>query len=397
MQKFYKSGGLRTFVDILLKPEMSNLKSGISVKCLTIILKICCYFFTSVPLSAVVKETDKNLDIQIIQRIVTIIHNACEYSLVREKTENEGNGQPLIKVTLPNHQEPVQIPENLYFESELISYAQTLLVLTIKKNPSLLKQLYEYSKLEAMLAIGLIESNNAYLKEKLAYGVMSLLIQFQEADVSPSPHQFFIPVLLQSTLDKALTHQDKSEVFFRMLTHVVNNIKFAEVNLDVDKLLGQLVRFIKERKPKERTQKDYDVVLQGILQLLKGLFARFPEKVQKYGQEEKLVKELLQNCLFEIATRTDRKQVPGPKCKNQYSRYYAFKLLLELAKGSNDNLRDIINYIAPVHRYGTWRTKRYVDWNITSKDNEKSSTGYVGLKNLGCSKLSLPYIVLIFV
>jgi ubiquitin carboxyl-terminal hydrolase 9/24 len=31
-----------------------------------------------------------------------------------------------------------------------------------------------------------------------------------------------------------------------------------------------------------------------------------------------------------------------------------------------------------------WRTQRKADWNITSLKNEKSSTGFVGLKNIGC-------------
>ena len=32
-----------------------------------------------------------------------------------------------------------------------------------------------------------------------------------------------------------------------------------------------------------------------------------------------------------------------------------------------------------------WRTPRNTDWSITTNDKqEKSSTGYVGLKNIGC-------------
>lgn len=288
---------------------------------------------------------------------------------------------------LPSYNEPVQIPENLYFESELVSHGQSLLLITLQRNPSLLKYLYQYPKLEAMLSMGLLECNNSYLKEKLSYGILNLLVQFQQAEISPPPHKFFMPLLLQSILQKALECEDKSEVFFRMLTNVVNHVNFAEVDFNVDKLLIQLVKFIKERKPRERSQKDTDIVLHGLLLLLRGLFLRFPEKVQKYGQEEKLVSELLVNCLFEIPRRPNRKQIPAPKCKSHFSRYAAFKLLIELAKGSNENLREIISYIAPIHKNGAWRTKRWVDWHITPKHNEKSSTGYVGLKNLGCSKL----------
>lgn len=32
----------------------------------------------------------------------------------------------------------------------------------------------------------------------------------------------------------------------------------------------------------------------------------------------------------------------------------------------------------------TWRTKKENDWNVKLFDDEKSTTGYVGIKNLGC-------------
>jgi uncharacterized UBP type Zn finger protein len=32
----------------------------------------------------------------------------------------------------------------------------------------------------------------------------------------------------------------------------------------------------------------------------------------------------------------------------------------------------------------SWRTNKDLDWNISLMDSEKSSTGYVGIKNLGC-------------
>jgi ubiquitin carboxyl-terminal hydrolase 9/24 len=45
----------------------------------------------------------------------------------------------------------------------------------------------------------------------------------------------------------------------------------------------------------------------------------------------------------------------------------------------------IIDFITPHIINGDWRTKNNRDWNIIPKFNEKSPTGYVGLKNLGCS------------
>jgi ubiquitin carboxyl-terminal hydrolase 9/24 len=43
-----------------------------------------------------------------------------------------------------------------------------------------------------------------------------------------------------------------------------------------------------------------------------------------------------------------------------------------------------IQFLSKFHIEGQWRTKRLADWLITPKMNEKSATGYVGIKNLGC-------------
>ena len=37
-----------------------------------------------------------------------------------------------------------------------------------------------------------------------------------------------------------------------------------------------------------------------------------------------------------------------------------------------------------MHKVGQWRTKRLDDWTITLLDKMKSTSGFVGIKNLGC-------------
>jgi len=62
----------------------------------------------------------------------------------------------------------------------------------------------------------------------------------------------------------------------------------------------------------------------------------------------------------------------------------ALRLLSVLARDSLDNLKLILNYIQNFGKKSSWRTNKTSDWSITHFDDEKSSTGYVGLKNLGC-------------
>ncbi len=176
-------------------------------------------------------------------------------------------------------------------------------------------------------------------------------------------------------------------MFFKLAVDIVLQCEIGKAKFDVNKLIARLVQFVKDRKPSERHHKDLDVPLNGILQMLAGLFERYPAKASEYGYDEKLISEILQNCLFDIPRRHDKKTIPGPKCKSHDTRTSAYNVLMELAKGSNENLTEIIKFVTPLHKNGKWRTKSYNNWNITPKENEKSSTGYVGLKNLGCSNL----------
>jgi len=201
------------------------------------------------------------------------------------------------------------------------------------------------------------------------------------------PHQFFIPLLLQKTLEKALMKEERSDVFFRLISNTISQLDIGDVSkesLNLDNLLNQLAGFVENRKPVEKSQKENDAVLIGILQVLRALFIKFPEKTKYYGQDRGLVRELLHKCLFEMPKEAIKNAVPPPKCKSFHSRQAAFNLLLALAAKCDENLLEIIHFVMPIHVEGPWRTKRYVDWHITAKDNEKSLTGYVGLKNLGC-------------
>jgi ubiquitin carboxyl-terminal hydrolase 9/24 len=99
------------------------------------------------------------------------------------------------------------------------------------------------------------------------------------------------------------------------------------------------------------------------------------------------VPHLLHECLFKIpnggvvGTVKDDTQ---PKCKSLMSRTSALKLLSVLLRDCLDTTTVVLDYIKKFGQSASWRTNKQSDWNITHFDDEKSATGYVGLKNLGC-------------
>ena len=301
--------------------------------------------------------------------------------------ETDSSNQQYVKIQGQN-QEIIKIPETLFYESEIVYYSQTLLLAIVEQRNDLLPIIYNYANLEKMLGVGLIQTNNLYLKEKFSNGLLNLFLKFEKENIK-KPHQFFIPILLQKILKNALLHQERSDIYFKLISTTINRLDIGEIDIDVDALLTKLTEFVKLRNPMEKEQKDVDNVLSGILEVLRAFFTRYPEKTYEYGQKLGLIKEIFKNCLFEMPTKLNKNDISGPKCKSLTSRNAAFKLLLSLAKSCDENSEELINYIIPIHINAKWRTKKYSDWYIAAKDNEKSCTGYVGLKNLGCSKISL--------
>lgn len=48
------------------------------------------------------------------------------------------------------------------------------------------------------------------------------------------------------------------------------------------------------------------------------------------------------------------------------------------------NLEKVLTYLNKFNENPSWRTNKEHDWNIQLRESEKSGTGYVGIKNLGC-------------
>lgn len=150
-------------------------------------------------------------------------------------------------------------------------------------------------------------------------------------------------------------------------------------------MIEDLGKFIYNRELKEKNTTDTDHLLVGKMKLLKSLLQKFPEQKRVVG--EYLAYHLIHDCLFEIPHGSSIKQqtIGGPpKCKTSASRSAAFKLLSVLCRDTLGNLDLVLKYLNEFNHNPAWRTHKDQDWMISLMDSEKSSTGYVGIKNLGC-------------
>ena len=143
---------------------------------------------------------------------------------------------------------------------------------------------------------------------------------------------------------------------------------------DISPDIAKLFKALQDR-PAEKNGQEQDRIFTGLLDLLDGYVKQTPKE-----NTQKLTNFVLYNCLFDIPTF---KESGKPKCKNSLTRSSAFNVLKTLM---NDpaNMTGVITYLDSFHVDPNWRTKRYVDWNISPGSMEKSETGFVGMKNLGC-------------
>ena len=77
-----------------------------------------------------------------------------------------------------------------------------------------------------------------------------------------------------------------------------------------------------------------------------------------------------------------------PKCKNAETREKAFNLLSSILLyhvNPSSAVPEIISKFKSLLSNAFWRTNSLLDWSISPYNMEKSITGYVGLKNLGCT------------
>ena len=89
---------------------------------------------------------------------------------------------------------------------------------------------------------------------------------------------------------------------------------------------------------------------------------------------------MIHDCLFEIPHGNKN----APKCKSPSNRGRSFQLLQCLSTDCIGNLELILDYVKQFNTNPSWRTKKETDWNLKLFEDEKSTTGRVGIKNLGC-------------
>lgn len=196
-----------------------------------------------------------------------------------------------------------------------------------------------------------------------------------------------LDLLPEAHSTKADSYARRSESLFGLIQKVVEGVTLADLaplETELWQVSERLAAEIQSRQPQEVGSGKEDQVFIGMLGVLRVLMQKYPARKPDIGAQ--LVQHLLHECLFKVphGAAAGSGAASQPKCKSGNSRTAALRLLAVLSRDCLVNLEAVLEYIKEFGRRASWRTHKGSDWAITHLDDEKSSTGYVGLKNLGC-------------
>lgn len=192
----------------------------------------------------------------------------------------------------------------------------------------------------------------------------------EQSQKIPDLNLYFLNSIL-GIFDSAIL-QNKCDSYWSLLSFY---IKECEITSELQEKYLSLIKIL-DSWPAEQSGKDPDIILSGILKVLKTLIEKSYINVS-----ESTVELVIHKCLFEIPTKAFK---DPPKCKSNATRREAFDLLKQMCKTSPMALTQVISYLNAQHQDPHWRSSKSADWNYHPRAYEKSDTGYVGIKNLGC-------------
>lgn len=286
-------------------------------------------------------------------------------------------------------QETIQNPPKDYVLS-----AFSLLHTCVNLDADLSKLISGYSDLPKMVKNGLIECNDPSTREDFAAGfskLVEIMDEVKRPEDNVHPNSFFLSFLLNNLLNQAFSHRDKCHEFFQVAENIYNKTPEEDLvatGINFKELVTKLADHFLSLPPFESNNKEQDYLLQGLLSFLELLLKKKTDLREELLLKIKpeLLKEILHSCLFEIPISVFVSgKIPPPKCKSQESRRAAFQLLQVCISGMNEITLQAIEYLRKPLLKNFWRGNSSSDWHIVPLLVERAKTGYVGLRNLGCT------------
>jgi len=278
----------------------------------------------------------------------------------------------------------------------------------------LLKLLYKHKEIQYIIKMVFFTCHQESVKDIVTYMIMFLSKNSQliigkdddffkdqmevEGAQPESLQSFFLKILLPLAFNCQLD-EDISFEYFEIIVGLIRIMNKEAINAiaDVSKLYIFSIKFIKERPIFENRSADTtDKVLRGFLKLAETLLQIEPSlqnifdtpnelTVQAGLQGINLLRDLY-DFLFYLPGENEKVDpaLNLPKCKHKKTRAQVFSLMKALSFDNQTNLNKTLDLLALNHQNlpnfaAEYNSSALVNFEL------KNATGYVGLKNLGCT------------
>lgn len=305
------------------------------------------------------------------------ISNVVNYAIKRE--ENNWENCQIIKANYSAYNSyNIYAKAFEFFESErdILHYLTKFLMEIFNSNPETLETLYIYNDLVGLLQRGLLKNDNNLLKEALFSFIQTVFLNqkfYQNRDYDPRYKIGKLILLDLLVFTQCIDpSENKTAIFFnnyRELIQKIDLVFFEENQIISLKDIFSYFYFVLVSK------KMWTHLIYEILILLYFYLSRRLNSIATYVKNYQLVQILAKNYIFS-----------QEKNKNQNILEQVMKVLQFICQNSYENFEEFMAILTEKMKEGSWRNDKKNSWDFHPHFKEKSLTGYVGLKNLGCSK-----------
>lgn len=403
--------GYHHLFNTFLKIDPSKVNSSLAFKSVDILCRLIC---DSMQESPELMSHFREHSLDAIEKLIALIHQVTKLSIAELKKRGESyddlyyknrqseqkNFRMMSYYGDKNKSDNDQDEQNQYSRqihslNSKFDHVGKFVTLTFRllfyfdayNSEECINKFNEYPHLVELVQNALFETDNFYIRDHFADGLSDILCnQNLGLEGFHDFKQTILKILLFECNDKVHEHPTRSYKYNEILCKILSstpNTQLNKMEIDFESVIDIHSKIIKEKETIERSSNDYDTVLSGSLKVVKIIIQQFPYLKEKYG--EILLTYLLKDCLFEVPkSNRSRLKIRPPKCKNQTTRNEVFKLINVLSRDCIENVEKVLNFIRGLQENSSWRTRKQSDWMISPHSDEKSTTGFVGIKNLGC-------------
>lgn len=369
ISRFIQRGGMDHLLSIILSEKISFTKTPLHKECLAVILRMTNAFLPAYAIFEKKQPDALRLLVDKIMRTLPIIYQTVTAPIVKVEESKT------VKKAEPSKADAVD-PGN-FVERFVTENAVEMLNLIVAIDDTMFEAIYSHPDVASFLRNALLECQAKELRNELAEGLRKILTRKTKDDASKAK---FI-TLLFSFVPDIEKYENTVEEYFGLLESLFAELKVKE--FDEKKTLCDLLLLIMKRPVIEvsSTSKE-DKMLVGLLNVCRVLLKANDTLKVPLGSTNGvgLIHELFYGCLFDVPfSRSDRRA--PPKCKTKASRKAAFSLLVEFADKCPANFVELMDLVVPF----VSKCERHIEWGFSPDSYEKSSSGFVGLRNLGAT------------